>query len=64
MAEDPRVRPEDGGITMGITLQNVAVSLLHDHLRRCVIDAVRLSPEEGSHKLEEANSALARLVHS
>ena len=45
-------------------LQNVAVSLLDDHLRHCVTDAARLSPEEGSHKLEEATRAIARLVRS
>ncbi len=45
-------------------LQNVAVSLLEDHLRHCVTDAARLSPEEGSHKLEEATRAIARLVRS
>lgn len=45
-------------------LQNVAISLLDDHLRHCVTDAARLSPEEGSHKLEEARNAIARLVRS
>jgi len=45
-------------------LHNVAVSLLDDHLRHCVTDAARLSPEEGSHKLEEATHAIARLIRS
>ena len=45
-------------------LVNVAVSLLDDHLRHCVVKAARLSPEEGSHRLEEANRAIARLVRS
>ena len=45
-------------------LQNVAVSLLDDHLRHCVTDAARLSPEEGNHKLEEATRAIGRLVRS
>ena len=45
-------------------LQNVAISLLDDHLRHCVTDAARFSPEEGRHKLEEASNAIARLVRS
>jgi len=45
-------------------LQNVAISLLDDHLRNCVIDATRISSEEGSTKLEEATHAVARLVRS
>jgi DNA-binding FrmR family transcriptional regulator len=45
-------------------LQNVAIALLEDHLRHCVIDAARLSPEEGTRKLEEATHAIARLVRS
>jgi hypothetical protein len=39
-------------------------ALLNDHLRHCVTDAARLSLEEGSHKLEEATHAIARLFRS
>jgi len=45
-------------------LQNVAISLLDDHLRNCVMDAAQLNPEDASHKLEEATLAIARLVRS
>jgi DNA-binding FrmR family transcriptional regulator len=45
-------------------LQNVALSLLDDHLRHCVVDAARLNPEDGNIKLQEATSAIARLVRS
>lgn len=45
-------------------LQNVAISLLDDHLRHCVTDAARLSPEAATDKLEEATRAIARLVRS
>jgi len=45
-------------------LQNVAVSLLDDHLRHCVADAARVSTDEATAKLDEATQAIARLVRS
>ena len=45
-------------------LETVALSLLDDHLRHCVSDAVRVGGEEGDDKLAEASAAIARLVRS
>ncbi|HSS68402.1 MAG TPA: metal-sensitive transcriptional regulator [Nocardioidaceae bacterium] len=45
-------------------LENVALSLLDDHLRHCVIDAARTSDEAATEKLDEAAKAIARLVRS
>ncbi|MFB9375929.1 metal-sensitive transcriptional regulator [Kineococcus gynurae] len=43
-------------------LENVALGLLDDHLRHCVLDAARAGTSE--EKLREASAAIARLVKS
>ena len=43
-------------------LQAVALALLDDHLRHCVVDAARLGGEEADAKITEATQAIARLV--
>lgn len=49
-------------------LENVALLLLDDHLRHCVVDAVSgpegPSSDEAQHKLDEAMTAVRRLVTS
>ena len=45
-------------------LENVALSLLDDHLKHCVVDAARVGGSEAETKLEEASQAIARLVKS
>lgn len=45
-------------------LQSVSIGLVEDHIGHCVIDAAKLSPEEGQAKLTEATTAIARLVRS
>ena len=41
-------------------LQEVALGLLDDHLRHCVLDAARSDPAEGAAKLDELTVALRR----
>ena len=43
-------------------LQAVAVGLLDDHLRHCVVDAARSGEAEADAKITEATQAIARLV--
>ncbi len=43
-------------------LQGVAVGLLEDHLRHCVVDAARVGGEVAEDKIKEASQAIARLV--
>lgn len=45
-------------------LENVALSLLDEHLRHCVMDAARVDGVEAEQKLAEATAAIARLVRS
>ena len=45
-------------------LQSVSLELLEDHLAHCVVDAARAGDEEAASKIEEASSAIARLVRS
>ena len=45
-------------------LQSLALSLLDEHLRHCVSDAVATGGEEADRKLTEASAAVARLVRS
>ena len=45
-------------------LEAVALSLLDEHLRHCVADAVTAGGEEADAKLAEASMAIARLVRS
>jgi DNA-binding FrmR family transcriptional regulator len=45
-------------------LENVALSLLDEHMRHCVMDAARVDGAEADRKLTEATDAIARLVRS
>ncbi|MCR2801306.1 metal-sensitive transcriptional regulator [Microbacterium sp. zg-Y818] len=45
-------------------LNSVAVGLLEDHLKHCVVDAARLGGDEADAKVAEATAAIARLVRS
>ncbi|MFN8050704.1 MAG: metal-sensitive transcriptional regulator [Acidimicrobiales bacterium] len=45
-------------------LQKVAMHLLRDHLEHCVADAAREDADGGRAKLDEAASAIERLVRS
>lgn len=45
-------------------LENVALTLLDQHLHHCVADAVRAGRPEADDKLAEATAAIARLVRS
>ena len=45
-------------------LEAVALSLLDEHLRHCVADAVRVGGDEADAKFTEAGAAIARLVRS
>ena len=43
-------------------LQEVALGLLDDHMRHCVIDAARSAPADGEEKLTELALALRRTL--
>jgi DNA-binding FrmR family transcriptional regulator len=45
-------------------LQSVSLELLDDHLSHCVLDAAKDGGPDAAHKLEEASTAIARLVRS
>ena len=45
-------------------LQAVAVGLLDDHLKHCVLDAARMVGDQAEQKIKEASDAIARLVRS
>ena len=45
-------------------LETVALSLLDEHLRHCVSDAVKVGGDEADDKITEASAAIARLVRS
>ena len=45
-------------------LENVALSLLDEHLRHCVLDAAQSDGPEADRRLTEATDAIARLVRS
>ncbi|GAP60731.1 copper-sensing transcriptional repressor CsoR [Arthrobacter sp. Hiyo1] len=45
-------------------LERVALGLLDDHLRHCVVDAARLGGPGSEVKIKEASDAIARLVRS
>ena len=45
-------------------LQGVAVSLLDDHVRHCVRDAVEQGPETADEKVDEALEVIHRLIRS
>jgi CsoR family transcriptional regulator, copper-sensing transcriptional repressor len=45
-------------------LQAVAIELLDGHLAHCVADAIAVGGDEAAAKLDEASTAIARLVRS
>lgn len=45
-------------------LQAVAIGLLDDHLKHCVVDAARMGGDQADQKIKEASDAIARLVRS
>ena len=45
-------------------LQSVAIGLLDEHLRHCVVEAVSAGGPEADQKLAEATEAIQRLVRS
>jgi DNA-binding FrmR family transcriptional regulator len=45
-------------------LESVALGLLDDHLKHCVVDAARMGGAEADAKVKEASDAIARLVRS
>lgn len=45
-------------------LESVALGLLDDHLKHCVVDAARSGGPEADAKVKEASDAIARLVRS
>jgi CsoR family transcriptional regulator, copper-sensing transcriptional repressor len=45
-------------------LEGLALGLLDDHLRHCVVDAARVGGQEADLKIKEASDAIARLVRS
>ena len=45
-------------------LEGVAIGLLDDHLKHCVLDAAKTGGPEAEAKLKEASDAIARLVRS
>jgi len=45
-------------------LQAVALGLLDDHLKHCVLDAAHAGGEDADDKIKEATDAIARLVRS
>lgn len=45
-------------------LETVALSLLDEHLRHCVMDAAQAGGPEADEKITEASEAIARLVRS
>ena len=64
MVEDDRycidVLTQISAATRG--LQSVAVGMLDDHLRHCVVDAAAKGGREGEEKLTEATAAIERLL--
>jgi len=45
-------------------LEGVAIGLLDEHLRHCVVDAAKDGGPEADEKIKEASNAIARLVKS
>lgn len=45
-------------------LEQVALSLLDEHMHHCMVEAARAGGDEASLKLAEASAAVARLVRS
>src|SRR5699024_12254719 len=51
-------------IAVTSALENVALALLDDHLKHCVVDAARTGGSEADEKIKEASEAITRLVKS
>lgn len=49
---------------MTSALETVALGLLDDHLKHCVVDAATQGGDEAAIKLKEASDAIVRLVKS
>ena len=49
---------------MTAALENVALGLLDDHLKHCVVGATQSGGPEAEEKVREASQAIARLVRS
>lgn len=49
---------------MKSALENVALGLMDEHLKTCVVDAAREGTAEGEEKIAEASKAIQRLVKS
>lgn len=45
-------------------LENVALALMNDHLKHCVVAAAMAGGPEADEKIKEASEAIARLVKS
>lgn len=45
-------------------LEGVAIGLLDEHLKHCVVDAAKEGGAEADEKMKEASDAIARLVKS
>jgi DNA-binding FrmR family transcriptional regulator len=45
-------------------LEGVAIGLLDEHLKHCVVDAAKEGGPEADEKIREASDAIARLVKS
>ena len=45
-------------------LQAVSLGLLEEHIEHCVVDAAKDGGPDGQRKLEEVNTAIARLLRS
>jgi CsoR family transcriptional regulator, copper-sensing transcriptional repressor len=45
-------------------LQNLALSLLEEHMGTCVVDAAKAGDAQAQEKVAEASAAIARLVRS
>ncbi len=45
-------------------LQGVALGLLDDHLKHCVVDAAKTDGPDADVKIKEASDAIARMVRS
>ncbi|MCB0871442.1 MAG: metal-sensitive transcriptional regulator [Solirubrobacterales bacterium] len=45
-------------------LEGVAIGLLDEHLKHCVVDAAKEGGPEADEKIKEASDAIARLVRS
>ena len=48
--------------SVNAALQKVALGLVDQHLRHCVLEAMTASPEVGQQRLAEATQAVERLV--